>query len=234
MAAPELDFRAKLNARRKQLKFQKAKSQQGFMKGQVARTLRPSTLQGVRKPAPPTVSFAGAVNRNPGPFKPSGQTPPTKPGPGEGPTSPPRIPPNGNTGPMKPKPPKLPRRPGRTNKPIPRPSGPQNIKRNPVRNVPTSSYTFKKGDTLSGIAKSKFGDADIWHRIVNHNPNLKGVDPRKIPVGTKINLPSEGNKYRRHLSRIQKKQQPKPRKLPKPKRILKKAGVPYNVPGRQY
>ncbi|MCE9590402.1 MAG: LysM peptidoglycan-binding domain-containing protein [Planctomycetes bacterium] len=48
------------------------------------------------------------------------------------------------------------------------------------------SYTVKKGDTLYGIARREYGDARKVKDIIAANP---GLDPNKIKVGQKINLP---------------------------------------------
>jgi nucleoid-associated protein YgaU len=49
-----------------------------------------------------------------------------------------------------------------------------------------SSYTVKKGDTLSGIALKILGDASRWRQIARIN---KLRDPRKLKVGTKLKMP---------------------------------------------
>lgn len=51
--------------------------------------------------------------------------------------------------------------------------------------VSGNSYTVKKGDTLSSIARAKYGSGD-WKKIAAANP---GLDPNHIKVGQKINLP---------------------------------------------
>ena len=51
-----------------------------------------------------------------------------------------------------------------------------------------SEYTVKSGDTLSKIAKDKYGDASEWKKI--HAANVDLIkDPDKIQVGWKLRLP---------------------------------------------
>lgn len=49
-------------------------------------------------------------------------------------------------------------------------------------------YTVKSGDTLSKIAKDKYGDASQWKKIHQANADLI-KDPDKIQVGWKLKLP---------------------------------------------
>ena len=49
------------------------------------------------------------------------------------------------------------------------------------------SYTVQKGDTLTGIAKAKLGDANRWKEIQALNPALV---PDALVVGTLIILPA--------------------------------------------
>jgi 5'-nucleotidase len=49
-----------------------------------------------------------------------------------------------------------------------------------------STYTVKKGDTLFGIARAKYGDGKQWKRIVSANP---GVSPQTLKIGQTITLP---------------------------------------------
>ena len=49
-------------------------------------------------------------------------------------------------------------------------------------------YTVKSGDTLSKIAKEKYGDASQWKKIHQANADLI-KDPDKIQVGWKLKLP---------------------------------------------
>ena len=48
------------------------------------------------------------------------------------------------------------------------------------------SYTVKKGDTLYGIARSKYGDGKQYTRIVAANP---GVSPQSLKVGQTLVIP---------------------------------------------
>jgi nucleoid-associated protein YgaU len=49
-------------------------------------------------------------------------------------------------------------------------------------------YTVKSGDTLSKIAKEKYGDASQWKKIQAANADLI-KDPDKIQAGWKLKLP---------------------------------------------
>lgn len=49
-------------------------------------------------------------------------------------------------------------------------------------------YTVKAGDTLSKIAKEKYGNASDWKKIHAANADLI-KDPDKIQVGWKLKLP---------------------------------------------
>ena len=48
------------------------------------------------------------------------------------------------------------------------------------------SYTVKRGDTLYGIARARYGDGKQWRKIVDANP---GLQPGALKVGQTINLP---------------------------------------------
>jgi len=50
-----------------------------------------------------------------------------------------------------------------------------------------SSYVVKKGDTLTGIAKSVYGNANDWKKIAKAN---KITDPNMIVVGQTLKLPA--------------------------------------------
>ncbi|MFC8124645.1 N-acetylmuramoyl-L-alanine amidase [Streptomyces sp. NPDC057302] len=52
----------------------------------------------------------------------------------------------------------------------------------------TSTYTVRKGDTLSTIARAKLGDAARWREIAKLN-NLP--DPDELKVGQKLKLPKK-------------------------------------------
>ncbi|WP_323178750.1 LysM domain-containing protein [Streptomyces sp. NBC_01381] len=53
---------------------------------------------------------------------------------------------------------------------------------------PVTTYTVRKGDTLSSIASSKLGDSSRWGEIakLNHLPN-----PDDIAVGQTLKLPKK-------------------------------------------
>lgn len=57
--------------------------------------------------------------------------------------------------------------------------------------VPTT-YTVKKGDTLSKIAKYFYGDSSLYGGIVTAN-NIK--NPNLIHTGDKLQIPATGSKY---------------------------------------
>lgn len=61
------------------------------------------------------------------------------------------------------------------------------------RQTPTSkkasSYTVKRGDCLSAIAKKMYGDASQWKKIYNANKNKIGSNPNLIYAGTKLLIP---------------------------------------------
>ncbi len=50
------------------------------------------------------------------------------------------------------------------------------------------SYIVQKGDTLSGIAKKQYGDANQWRRIYEANRD-KVKTPRKLMPGTRLTIP---------------------------------------------
>lgn len=50
-----------------------------------------------------------------------------------------------------------------------------------------NTVTVQPGDTLSGIAKKKYGDPNRWPDIAKNNPQIK--DPNLIYPGDKIKLP---------------------------------------------
>ncbi|CAN5420603.1 peptidoglycan-binding protein LysM [soil metagenome] len=55
-------------------------------------------------------------------------------------------------------------------------------------NVSSSSYTVKSGDTLSKIAKEKYGDSGRYMDIFNANKDILS-DPDKIQVGQELQIP---------------------------------------------
>ena len=48
------------------------------------------------------------------------------------------------------------------------------------------NYTVKRGDTLYGIARSRYGDGKQWTKITQANPGLK---PETLKVGQTFTLP---------------------------------------------
>ncbi|MGD9656383.1 MAG: sulfite exporter TauE/SafE family protein [Methylocystis sp.] len=57
---------------------------------------------------------------------------------------------------------------------------------NPPESPAAQTYTIRRGDTLSAIAKRFYGDARRWRDIAVANP---GLNPRKLREGRSINLP---------------------------------------------
>lgn len=53
------------------------------------------------------------------------------------------------------------------------------------------TYEVKKGDSLSRIAKSVYGDASAWKRIFEANQDVI-KDPDKIFPGQKLKIPQKG------------------------------------------
>lgn len=52
--------------------------------------------------------------------------------------------------------------------------------------VTGGSYTVKKGDTLYGIAKKRYGDGKQWQKIATANP---GLSASSLKVGQTIQVP---------------------------------------------
>jgi 5'-nucleotidase len=50
----------------------------------------------------------------------------------------------------------------------------------------TGSYMVKKGDTLYGIARQRYGDGKQWSKIASANPGLR---PETLKVGQNIVIP---------------------------------------------
>jgi nucleoid-associated protein YgaU len=50
----------------------------------------------------------------------------------------------------------------------------------------SESYQVQKGDTLFGIAKSRYGSGNQWQRIAAANP---GVTPASLKAGATIVVP---------------------------------------------
>jgi nucleoid-associated protein YgaU len=51
------------------------------------------------------------------------------------------------------------------------------------------TYTVKKGDSLSKIAKRVYGDAQQWRRIYEANRGIIGDNPDLIHPGQALKLP---------------------------------------------
>lgn len=56
----------------------------------------------------------------------------------------------------------------------------------PVASSSGSSYMVKKGDTLYGIARMRYGDGKAWKRIADANP---GINPQGLKVGQTLMIP---------------------------------------------
>ncbi|MCH2141795.1 MAG: LysM peptidoglycan-binding domain-containing protein [Phycisphaerales bacterium] len=57
----------------------------------------------------------------------------------------------------------------------------------PASSVGPRRYTIKPGDTLSEIAWSELGSAQLWTMIVEANP---GLDPNRLRVGGTVRIPA--------------------------------------------
>jgi nucleoid-associated protein YgaU len=51
------------------------------------------------------------------------------------------------------------------------------------------TYTVKKGDSLSKIAKRVYGDAQEWRKIYEANRAIIGDNPDRIEPGQALKLP---------------------------------------------
>ncbi len=58
-------------------------------------------------------------------------------------------------------------------------------------------HVVRKGETLTAIAKSAYGDAGLWRRIANANPQ---IDPRTLRPGTRLTIPSESPRSGRSVA----------------------------------
>jgi nucleoid-associated protein YgaU len=58
----------------------------------------------------------------------------------------------------------------------------------PEKLAPGSTYTVKKGDTLSSIAREAYGNANAWNKIFAANKD-KIKDPKKLTIGTVLKIP---------------------------------------------
>jgi nucleoid-associated protein YgaU len=59
----------------------------------------------------------------------------------------------------------------------------------PPRVQQEETYTVKKGDSLSKIAKRIYGDAQQWRRIYEANREIIGDNPDLIHPGQALKLP---------------------------------------------
>jgi nucleoid-associated protein YgaU len=59
----------------------------------------------------------------------------------------------------------------------------------PARDTGEETYTVKKGDSLSKIAKRVYGDAQQWRRIYEANRAIIGENPDLIQPGQALKLP---------------------------------------------
>jgi nucleoid-associated protein YgaU len=59
------------------------------------------------------------------------------------------------------------------------------------RPLSTTAHVVQPGETLSGIAKQKLGDAARWREIATLNPR---VDPDHLKVGQRLVLPKTGDR----------------------------------------
>lgn len=49
-------------------------------------------------------------------------------------------------------------------------------------------YAWRERDRVENVAATLLGDANLWWRIMDYNPEL--LDPFSIPVGTPVRIPS--------------------------------------------
>ena len=59
----------------------------------------------------------------------------------------------------------------------------------PARDAVEETYTVKKGDSLSKIAKRVYGDAQEWRKIYEANRAIIGDNPDRIEPGQALKLP---------------------------------------------
>jgi nucleoid-associated protein YgaU len=70
------------------------------------------------------------------------------------------------------------------------PSAPDNV---PAAPAASSSYVVKSGDTLSSIARSAYGDARLYKKILEANPK---INPNRMRTGITITLPGKSQMSR--------------------------------------
>lgn len=61
-----------------------------------------------------------------------------------------------------------------------------------MRRFPTDQasfyyYTWRERDRVENVAATLLGDANLWWRIMDYNPEIS--DPVNIPVGTPLRIP---------------------------------------------
>jgi nucleoid-associated protein YgaU len=68
-------------------------------------------------------------------------------------------------------------------------SGSSSTAPQPSTTETSHTYTVKKGDSLSKIAKREYGDAQQWHRIYDANRDTID-DPNLIQPGQVLHIPN--------------------------------------------
>jgi hypothetical protein len=63
-----------------------------------------------------------------------------------------------------------------------------------LRRFPTDQsnfyyYAWRERDRVENVAARLMGDANLWWRIMDYNPEL--IDPVNIPVGTLLRIPDD-------------------------------------------
>ena len=54
-----------------------------------------------------------------------------------------------------------------------------------------NTYIVKSGDTLTAIARAKYGDGGLWEIIFEANKKTIGDDPAALVVGMKLTIPAK-------------------------------------------
>jgi hypothetical protein len=63
------------------------------------------------------------------------------------------------------------------------------MRRFPVDQASFYYYGWRERDRIENVAARLLGDANLWWRIMDYNPEV--IDPVNIPVGTVIRIPSD-------------------------------------------